>query len=193
MNGFKVTRLADTQLVSYGPQSDLRVLIGDESKSTPIRAALQTCQPGYDVPFHSHPYIEYLMVLDGSATFTIELDGEQKVELQKGDTVELHPASGTPSRPRHGSHAPARDPFVAGADRPLQAGRQDRRPRLSRQRGSRSLRIGVRRLTPARFGGSRAAGRTSRDDEAMVKLAVVGFGAMGQDWPGSCRPTLDCS
>jgi quercetin dioxygenase-like cupin family protein len=91
MNGFKVTRLADTQLVSYGPQSDLRVLIGDESKSTPIRAALQTCQPGYDVPFHSHPYIEYLMVLDGGATFTIELDGEQKVELQKGDTVELHP------------------------------------------------------------------------------------------------------
>ncbi len=91
MNGFKVTRLADTQLVSYGPQSDLRVLIGDESKSTPIRAALQTCQPGYDVPFHSHPYIEYLMVLEGGATFTIEVDGVQKVELQKGDTVELHP------------------------------------------------------------------------------------------------------
>jgi quercetin dioxygenase-like cupin family protein len=91
MNGFKVTRLADTQLVSYGPQSDLRVLIGDESKSTPIRAALQTCQPGYDVPFHCHPYIEYLMVLEGGAAFTIEIDGVQKVELQKGDTVELHP------------------------------------------------------------------------------------------------------
>lgn len=91
MNGFKVTRLADTQLVSYGPQSDLRVLIGDESQSTPIRAALQTCQPGYDVPYHSHPYIEYLMVLDGGATFTIEIDGVQKVELLKGDTVELHP------------------------------------------------------------------------------------------------------
>jgi quercetin dioxygenase-like cupin family protein len=91
MNGFRVTRLADTPLVSYGPQSDLRVLIGDDSKSTPIRAALQTCQPGYDVPFHSHPYIEYLIVLDGSATFTIEVDGVQKVELQKGETVELHP------------------------------------------------------------------------------------------------------
>jgi len=91
MNGFKVMRLADTQLVSYGPQSDLRVLIGDESKSTPIRAALQTCQPGYDVPFHSHPYVEYLLVLDGSATFMIEIDGLQRVELEKGDTVELHP------------------------------------------------------------------------------------------------------
>lgn len=90
MNGFRVTRIADTNLVSYGPQSDLRVLVGDESRSTPIRVALQTCQPGYDVPFHCHPYIEYLIVLDGSAAFTIEADGVQKVELQKGDTVELH-------------------------------------------------------------------------------------------------------
>lgn len=91
MNGFKVSRIADTQLVSYGPQSDLRVLVGDESRSTPIRVALQTCQPGYDVPYHCHPYIEYLIVLDGSAAFTIEADGVQQVELQKGDTVELHP------------------------------------------------------------------------------------------------------
>jgi quercetin dioxygenase-like cupin family protein len=90
MDGFRVTRIAETELVSYGPQSDLRVLIGDASHSTPIRAALQTCQPGYDVPYHCHPYIEYLMVLDGSAVFRIEVDGVQKVELQKGDTVELH-------------------------------------------------------------------------------------------------------
>lgn len=91
MSGFKVTRFADTELVSYGPQSDLRVLVGDEARSTPIRAALQTCQPGYAVPFHCHPYIEYLFVLDGSAAFTIEADGVQHVELRKGDTVELRP------------------------------------------------------------------------------------------------------
>ena len=91
MDGFRVSRIADTDLVSYGPQSDLRVLVGDESRSTPIRIALQTCQPGYDVPYHCHPYIEYLMVLDGSAAFRIEADGVQTVELQKGDTVELRP------------------------------------------------------------------------------------------------------
>lgn len=91
MNGFKVSRIAETQLVSYGPQSDLRVLVGDEDRSTPIRIALQTCQPGYDVPYHCHPYIEYLVVLEGSARFAIEFDGVQTVELQKGDTVELHP------------------------------------------------------------------------------------------------------
>ena len=91
MDGFRVSRIADTERVSYGPQSDLRVLVGDESRSTPIRIALQTCQPGYDVPYHCHPYIEYLMVLDGSAAFRIEADGVQTVELQKGDTVELRP------------------------------------------------------------------------------------------------------
>ena len=90
MSGFKVTRINDAELVSYGPQSDLRVLVGDASGSTPIRAALQTCQPGYEVPYHCHPYIEYLIVLDGSAVFRIEADGVQTVELQKGDTVELH-------------------------------------------------------------------------------------------------------
>ncbi len=91
MNGFRVKRLADAEAVSYGPQSDLRVLVGDEQQSTPIRAALQTCQPGYDVPFHCHPYIEYLIVLEGAAEFRIEVDGMQTVALQKGDTVELQP------------------------------------------------------------------------------------------------------
>ena len=42
------------------------------------------------MPYHCHPYIEYLIVLDGAATFRIEADGVQNVELQKGDTVELH-------------------------------------------------------------------------------------------------------
>jgi len=91
VNGFKVTRIADTEYVSYGPKSDLRVLIGDAQRSTPIRSALQTCQPGYDVPFHCHPYIEYLIVLEGSAEFRIEVDGLQTVVLHKGDTVELQP------------------------------------------------------------------------------------------------------
>jgi quercetin dioxygenase-like cupin family protein len=89
MNGFTVRRLAEAERVSYGPQSDLRVLVGDDQKSSPIRVALQTCQPGYDVPFHSHPYTEYLIVLEGAAEFRIEVDGMQRVELHKGDTVEL--------------------------------------------------------------------------------------------------------
>lgn len=91
MSGFNVKRLEDTEQVSYGPQSDLRVLVGDEERGTPIRAALQTCQPGYDVPSHCHPYTEYLIVLEGAADFRIEVDGMQNVSLRKGDTVELDP------------------------------------------------------------------------------------------------------
>jgi quercetin dioxygenase-like cupin family protein len=91
MSGFRVNRIAEAEVVSYGPMSNLAVLVGDEEKSTPIRAALQTCQPGYDVPVHCHPYIEYLIILDGSAEFRIEDDGIQTVTLEKGDTVELLP------------------------------------------------------------------------------------------------------
>ena len=82
MNGFRVTRGETAEVVRYGEQSDLRVLVGDESQSTPIRVGVQTCQPGYAVPVHCHPYIEYLIVLEGSARFQIEVDGTQTVALQ---------------------------------------------------------------------------------------------------------------
>ena len=91
MSGFKVVRAEDTEVVSYGPKSDLRVLIGDEEGSTPIRTALQTCQPGYDVPIHCHPYTEFLIVLQGAAEFRIEDGGTQTLMLRKGDLVELNP------------------------------------------------------------------------------------------------------
>ncbi|MBL0423043.1 cupin domain-containing protein [Ramlibacter sp. AW1] len=91
MSDFKVQRLRPEDIISYGPMSNLAVLIGDEQGGTPIRAALQTCQPGYEVPVHHHPYIEYLIVMEGSAEFVIERGdgGVDKVELHKGDSVEL--------------------------------------------------------------------------------------------------------
>jgi len=91
MSSYRVVRSEDTELVSYGPKSDVRILIGDEEGSTPIRTALQTCQPGYDVPLHSHPYTEFLIVLQGAAEFRIEADGTETVVLNKGDSVELPP------------------------------------------------------------------------------------------------------
>ena len=90
MSSFRVRKLADAEVVSYGPQSDLCVLIGDEQRTTPIRVAMQNCKPGYVVPVHCHPYVEYLIVMEGSAEFRIEADGVQTVCLQKGDSVELH-------------------------------------------------------------------------------------------------------
>ena len=101
MNGFKVTRIADTDLVSYGPQSDLRVLVGDESRSTPIRVALQTCQPGYDVPYHCHPYTEYLIVLEGSADLHDRGPTAcRRSSCARATRSSCTPACGTRSRPR---------------------------------------------------------------------------------------------
>lgn len=91
MNGFRVTRGESAELVHYGDQSNLRVLVGDENQSTPIRVAIQTCKPGYAVPMHCHPYIEYLILLEGSAQFQIETNGTQTVTLYEGDAVELFP------------------------------------------------------------------------------------------------------
>lgn len=91
MSGFRVTRAKDNEVVNYGPKSDLRVLVGDDNGGTSIRVAVQRCEPGYDVPVHSHPYVEYLIVLEGSARFRIEANGIQTVELHQGDTVELRP------------------------------------------------------------------------------------------------------
>lgn len=93
MDGFRVRRLAETETISYGPKSDLKVIVGDDRGSTPIRAALQVCQPDYTVPVHCHPYIEYLLVLEGAAEFRIEQDGIQTVTLRKGDCVELYPGT----------------------------------------------------------------------------------------------------
>lgn len=93
MTGFRVRKLEEAEYISYGPSSDLKVLVGDNELSTPIRVALQMCQPAYDVPVHCHPYIEYLIVLEGSAEFRIEMDGIQSVVLQKGDCVELLPGT----------------------------------------------------------------------------------------------------
>ena len=57
-------------------------ILDEESLDT----ALQTCQPGYDVPFHCHPCIEYL-IIEGSAVFRIETEqGVETVSLTKGDT-----------------------------------------------------------------------------------------------------------
>jgi quercetin dioxygenase-like cupin family protein len=91
MAGYRVSRSATAERIQYSELSDLQVLIGDEQQSTPIRIGVQTCQPGYVVPIHSHPYIEYLVVLEGSAEFQIESNGTQVVALGPGDAVELHP------------------------------------------------------------------------------------------------------
>jgi quercetin dioxygenase-like cupin family protein len=85
----KIVRLEDTEVISFGPLAHYQPIIGDEEGTTPIRTGIQTSQPGYQAPLHSHPYLEVLHILDGTAEAWQE--GREPVLLRKGDTIALPP------------------------------------------------------------------------------------------------------
>ena len=87
----KVIRLDETEIVKFGPDAHYQLILGDEQGSTPIRTGIQTSQPGYVAPMHSHPYLEVLHVLDGTAEAWLEGQEDGKVLLRKGDTIALEP------------------------------------------------------------------------------------------------------
>ena len=66
MSDAKVVRLKDTEVVPFGPLAHYQPIIGDDEGTTPIRTGIQTSQPGYEAPVHSHPYLEVLHILDGT-------------------------------------------------------------------------------------------------------------------------------
>ena len=91
MKDITVIRLDDTERVSFGPLSHYQPIVGDDAGSTPVRTGIQTAQPGYAAPVHSHPYIEILHILDGVAEAWIDGRPESLVVLRKGDTIAVPP------------------------------------------------------------------------------------------------------
>jgi mannose-6-phosphate isomerase-like protein (cupin superfamily) len=91
MKDAQVIRLADTEVVSFGALAHYQPILGDDRGTTPIRTGIQTSQPGYVAPVHSHPYLEILHVLDGTAEAWLEGGEERAVRLEKGDTIALPP------------------------------------------------------------------------------------------------------
>ena len=89
MADMKVIRLAETEVVKFGPDAVYQLIIGDDEGTTPARTGIQTSQPGYVAPVHSHPYMEILHILDGTAEAWIDGRDESKVRLEKGDTIAL--------------------------------------------------------------------------------------------------------
>ena len=89
MADMKVIRLAETEVVTFGPDAVYQLIIGDDVGTTPVRTGIQTSQPGYVAPVHSHPYMEILHILDGTAEAWIDGRDESKVRLEKGDTIAL--------------------------------------------------------------------------------------------------------
>jgi mannose-6-phosphate isomerase-like protein (cupin superfamily) len=91
MVDLQVIRLANTEVVKFGPDATYQLILGDDEGTTPIRTGIQTSQPGYVAPVHSHPYLEVLYVLEGVAEAWIDGKEDRAVRLEKGDTVALPP------------------------------------------------------------------------------------------------------
>jgi quercetin dioxygenase-like cupin family protein len=86
-----VKRLAETETVKFGPDAIYQPIIGDDAGTTPVRTGIQTSQPGYVAPMHSHPYMEILHILDGVAEAWIDGQEDRAVTLRKGDTIAIPP------------------------------------------------------------------------------------------------------
>jgi quercetin dioxygenase-like cupin family protein len=91
MAELKVVRLDETTTVKFGPDAIYQPIIGDDEGTTPVRTGIQTSQPGYVAPVHSHPYMEILHILDGVAEAWVDGREDQKVTLRKGDTIAIPP------------------------------------------------------------------------------------------------------
>lgn len=91
MNDLIVVRLDETHVVKFGPNAIYQPIIGDDNGSTPLRTGIQTSEPGYVAPVHSHPYMEVLHILDGVAEAWIDGQDDRKVTLRKGDTIAIPP------------------------------------------------------------------------------------------------------
>ena len=89
MDELKVVRLDETEVVKFGPDAIYQLILGDDEGTTPIRTGIQTSQPGYQAPLHSHPYIEVLHVLEGRAEAWLEGQEADPVRLGPGDTIAI--------------------------------------------------------------------------------------------------------
>jgi quercetin dioxygenase-like cupin family protein len=89
MTEIKVVRLEDTEIVKFGPDAFYQPILGDDEGTTPIRTGIQTSEPGYVAPVHSHPYLEVLHILEGTAEAWVDGQEADKVTLRKGDTIAL--------------------------------------------------------------------------------------------------------
>ena len=86
-----VKRLAESEVVKFGPDAIYQPIIGDDAGTTPVRTGIQTSQPGYVAPMHSHPYMEILHILEGTAEAWVDGQEDRAVVLEKGDTIALPP------------------------------------------------------------------------------------------------------
>ena len=89
MADIKVVRFAESAIVKFAPDSFYQPLLGDDTGTMPVRTGIQTCQPGYVASMHTHPYIEIIHILEGTAEAWVEGGESNKVRLETGDTIAM--------------------------------------------------------------------------------------------------------
>jgi len=82
-----------------------QTLVGNNAGSTPIRVGVQTSQPGYRTPLHSHPYMETITVLDGEGEAWLE-GCEGLAKMHPGVTLVM------PANVRHWFRATGSQPLI---------------------------------------------------------------------------------
>ena len=80
----------DVPTEAFAGGATYQTLVGDTEGSTPVRVGIQTSPPGYATPIHSHPYMEILTILEGTAEAWME-GREGLVPLEPGMTLVLPP------------------------------------------------------------------------------------------------------
>ncbi len=100
----RIVHERDVPLEDFTGGSTYRTLVGDGEGSTPVRFGLQVSPPGYATPDHSHPYLEIITVLEGTAEGWCE-DRDGTIALEPGITLVI------PASERHGFRVIGDGPF----------------------------------------------------------------------------------
>jgi quercetin dioxygenase-like cupin family protein len=85
--GAKIIRAAETDKKTLGPLAHRQNFTGDDG--LPVLTGIQTSQPGYRTKLHSHPYAEYLFVLDGEMEAWLQGQEATPSRLGPGDMIVL--------------------------------------------------------------------------------------------------------
>lgn len=85
----RVNSLANAKKIVFSPLSHYNPLV--DRGETPVFMGIQTCEPGYQVGAHWHPYTECLMVLEGEAFAWLIGKEDEGLYARAGDIIELPP------------------------------------------------------------------------------------------------------
>ena len=95
MAELKAIHYDDVPVEEFPGGAQYRKLIAGESDGAQVVTGIQISPPGYSTPYHSHPYVEIVTVLEGEAEAWSESHAET-VRLDPGGTVVF------PAHERHG-------------------------------------------------------------------------------------------